>query len=110
TKEGYEFPENLTKDVITAVLQAYKAAYNKADDKDTWFERAKDTAEKLGFARDAKTYKKDKESYKGHIGDFMSAIRVAIAGRKNTPDLYELLDVMGEERIKARFEKAIKSI
>jgi glutamyl-tRNA synthetase len=110
TKEGYEFPENLTQDVITAVLQAYNDAYNKADDKDTWFERAKDTAEKLGFARDAKTYKKDKESYKGHIGDFMSVIRVAIAGRKNTPDLYELLDVMGEERIKARFEKAVKSI
>jgi glutamyl-tRNA synthetase len=110
TKEGYEFPENLTKDVIAAVLQAYKDAYNKADDKDTWFERAKDTAEKLGFARDAKTYKKDKESYKGHIGDFMSVIRVAIAGRKNTPDLYELLDVIGEERIKARFEKAIKGI
>ena len=110
TKEGYEFPENLPNDVIIAVLQAYKDAYNKADDKDTWFERAKDTAEKLGFARDAKTYKKDKESYKGHIGDFMSVIRIAISGRKNTPDLYELLDVMGEERIKARFEKAIKSI
>ncbi|MDF2593043.1 MAG: glutamate--tRNA ligase [Clostridia bacterium] len=110
TKDGYEFPENMTNDVVISVLQAYKDAYNKADDKDTWFERAKDTAEKLGFARDAKTYKKDKESYKGHIGDFMSVIRVAISGRKNTPDLYEILDVMGEERLRNRFEKAIKSI
>lgn len=110
TKEGYEFPENLSNDAIIAILQVYKEAYNKADDKDTWFERAKDAAENLGFARDAKTYKKDKESYKGHIGDFMSVIRVAIAGRKNTPDLYELLDVMGEERLKTRFEKAIKAI
>lgn len=110
TKEGYEFPENMTNDVVISVLQAYKDAYNKADDKDTWFERAKDTAEKLGFARDAKTYKKDKESYKGHIGDFMGIIRIAISGRKNTPDLYELLDVMGEERLKTRFEKAIQSI
>jgi glutamyl-tRNA synthetase len=110
TKEGYEFPENLPNDVVIAVLQAYKDAYNKADDKDTWFERAKDAAEKLGFARDAKTYKKDKESYKGHIGDFMSVVRIGISGRKNTPDLYELLDVMGEERLKARFEKAINSI
>ena len=110
TKEGYDFPENLNNDVVIAVLQAYNDAYNKADDKDTWFERAKDTAEKLGFARDAKTYKKDKESYKGHIGDFMSVIRIAISGRKNTPDLYEILDVMGEERLKNRFEKAIQSI
>jgi glutamyl-tRNA synthetase len=110
TKEGYEFPGNLPNDDVIAVLDAYKNTYNKADDKDTWFERAKTAAEKLGFARDAKTYKKDKESYKGHIGDFMSVIRVAISGRKNTPDLYELLDIMGEERLKARFDKAMKSI
>ncbi|MDF2840233.1 MAG: glutamate--tRNA ligase [Clostridia bacterium] len=110
TKEGYEFPENLPNDDVLAVLEAYKNTYNKADDKDTWFERAKAAAEGLGFARDAKTYKKDKESFKGHIGDFMSVIRVAISGRKNTPDLYELLDIMGEERLQARFEKAIKSI
>jgi glutamyl-tRNA synthetase len=110
TKEGYEFPENLTNDDVKAVLESYKNTYNKADDKDTWFERAKAAAEGLGFARDAKTYKKDKESFKGHIGDFMSVVRVAISGRKNTPDLYELLDIMGEERLKARFEKAIKSI
>jgi len=110
TKEGYEFPGNLPNDDVKAVLDAYKNTYNKADDKDIWFERAKTAAEKLGFARDAKTYKKDKESYKGHIGDFMSVIRVAISGRKNTPDLYELLDIMGEERLKARFDKAINSI
>jgi len=110
TKEGYEFPENLPNSDVLEVLEAYKNTYNKADDKDTWFERAKTAAEGLGFARDAKTYKKDKESFKGHIGDFMSVIRVAISGRKNTPDLYELLDIMGEERLQARFEKAIKSI
>lgn len=110
TEEGYEFPENLNNDDVKAVLEAYKAAYNIADDKDTWFERAKDAAEKLGFARDAKTYKKNKESFKGHIGDFMSVVRVAVSGRKNTPDLHELLNIMGEERLQARFEKALKSI
>lgn len=110
TKEGYEFPENLRKEDIAAVLQTYKAVYNKADDKDTWFERAKDAAEGLGFARDAKTYKKNKESFKGHIGDFMSVIRIAVSGRKNTPDLYELLDIMGVERIHERLDKATKSL
>lgn len=110
TKAGYEFPENLSKADVIAVLETYKNTYNKADDKDTWFESAKAAAETLGFARDAKTYKKNKESFKGHIGDFMSVIRVAIASRKNTPDLYELLDIMGEERAKDRFEKAVKSV
>lgn len=110
TKEGYAFPENLSKEDIKAVLETYKNTYNKDDDKDTWFSRAKEAAVTLGFAKDAKTYKKNKESYKGHIGDFMGVVRVAISGRKNTPDLYDLLSIMGEERAKARFEKAIKSI
>lgn len=110
TKEGYEFPENLSKDDVKAVLTAYKNTYSIADDKDTWFEKAKDAAEGLGFARDAKTYKKNKENFKGHIGDFMSAVRVAISGRKNTPDLYEIMALMGEERLKARLDKAINSL
>ena len=110
TREGYEFPENLSNADIKAVLEAYKKIYNKEDDKDTWFERAKDAAEALGFARDAKTYKKNKESFKGHIGDFMSVVRVAISGRKNTPDLYDILRIMGEERLHARFDKAVSNI
>lgn len=110
TANGYEFPESLSKEDVKLVLEAYKNSYNKEDDKDTWFDRAKDTAEGLGFARDAKTYKKNKESFKGHIGDFMSVVRIAISGRKNTPDLYDILNVMGEDRLKARLEKAAKSI
>ncbi len=109
-KEGYAFPENLSKDDVIAVLNTYKDTYNKADDKDTWFERAKDAAVTLGFAKDTKTYKKNKESFKGSIGDFMAIVRVAISGRKNTPDLYELLAIMGEERAKARFEKAVINV
>lgn len=110
TTNGYEFPENLSKEDVKAVLEAYKKTYNKEDDKDTWFERAKTAAEVLGFARDAKTYKKNKESFKGHIGDFMSVVRIAISGRKNTPDLYDILNIMGEDRLKARLEKAANSL
>ncbi len=110
TANGYEFPENLSKEDVKAVLEAYKKTYNKEDDKDTWFERAKTAAEVLGFARDAKTYKKNKESFKGHIGDFMSVVRIAISGRKNTPDLYDILNIMGEDRLKARLEKAANSL
>ncbi len=109
-KEGYTFPENLSKEDVIAVLNTYKDTYNKADDKDTWFERAKDAAVTLGFAKDTKTYKKNKESFKGSIGDFMAIVRVAISGRKNTPDLYELLAIMGAERAKARFEKAVINV
>jgi glutamyl-tRNA synthetase len=110
TANGYQFPENLSKEDVKAVLEAYKNAYNKEDDKDTWFDRAKDTAAGLGFARDAKTYKKNKESFKGHIGDFMSVVRIAVSGRKNTPDLYDILKIMGENRLKDRLEKAANSI
>jgi glutamyl-tRNA synthetase len=31
---------------------------------------------------------------------------VAVANRKNTPDLYEVMQVLGEKKVMERFEKA----
>ena len=56
-------------------------------------------AERLGFARDAKTFKKIPGVFKGHFGDVMMVVRVALTGRTNTPDLYEILHTYGTDRI-----------
>ena len=52
-----------------------------------------------------KEYKKNPENFKGHVGDVSTVIRVALTGRKNTPDLYEILKLMGKERIAKRFAR-----
>lgn len=90
---------------IKAILDEYMKVYDAADDKDTWFGKMKDVAEKLGYAREVKEYKQNPENYKGHVGDISTVIRVALTGRKNTPDLYEILKNLGTERIEKRFAR-----
>ena len=62
----------------------------------------KDLAESMGYAREVKEYKANPDTYKGHVGDISTVIRVKVTGRCNTPDLYEILKVLGKERIMKR--------
>jgi glutamyl-tRNA synthetase len=65
----------------------------------------KDLAESFGYAREVKEYKQNSEAYPGHVGDISTVIRVAMTGRCNTPDLYEILKVLGKDSISKRIEK-----
>ena len=60
----------------------------------------------MGYAKAPKVYKKDPDSYKGHVGDVSSCIRVAVTGRKNSPDLYEIMQVLGYERVISRIDES----
>ena len=103
-KAEYEWQNITDKDEIQNILDEYLRVYDENDDKDTWFNKIKDVAEKFGYAREVKEYKKNPESYKGHVGDVSSVIRIALTKRRNTPDLYEILKNLGKERIEKRFE------
>ena len=69
----------------------------------------KDLAEERGYAREVKEYKQNPEQYKGHVGDISTVIRVALTGRHNTPDLYEIMQVLGEDTIKQRINNFINN-
>ena len=100
TKEHEDEWQNITdKEEIKKIITEYLNVYDENDDKDTWFNKVKDVAEKFGYAREVKEYKKNPENYKGHVGDISTVIRVALTGRRNTPDLYEILKNLGKERI-----------
>ena len=49
-----------------------------------------------------KEYKENPEKYKGNVADVSTVIRVAITSRANTPDLYEILRLLGKDRINKR--------
>ena len=65
----------------------------------------KDLAEKLGYAREVKEYKQNPEQYKGHVGDISTVIRITLTGRANTPDLYEIMQVLGDSEVRERLSK-----
>lgn len=96
----FEYQKVTDKDEIEKIVKLYfEKYYDENDDKQTWFDKMKDLAEELGYAREVKEYKANPEAYKGHVGDISTVIRVKLTGRCNTPDLYEIMKILGKERI-----------
>ncbi len=99
----FEYQKINDKDEIEKIVKEYfDKYYDEKDDKDTWFAKMKDLAESFGYAREVKEFKANPDNFKGHVGDISTVIRVRITGRCNTPDLYEILKVLGKERIMKR--------
>jgi len=96
------------KEDIENILKAYK--FNPADDKQAWFDNIKKLAGDLGYASEVKAFKENPGMYKAHVGDVSTVLRVALTGRTNTPDMYEIMQVMGPDRVQKRFEEAIKKL
>ena len=81
--------------------------YDENDDKQTWFDKIKDLSEEIGFAREVKEWKAQPEKWPGHVGDVSTVLRVALTRRSNTPDMYEIMKVLGKERIFKRFQEVM---
>lgn len=109
-KPEYEYPDNLNKDDIIAILSEYQGIYDPADDNQVWFGRVRELAEKHGCCPDMKKYKEDPSGYKGHVGDVSMVLRVAVCGRTQTPDLCEIMRIMGAEMVHRRIAQAIGNL
>lgn len=107
-EEEYNFGKVSDKGEISKILKLYiEKYYNESDDKQTWFDKMKDLAEEVGYAREVKEYKKEPEKWPGHVGDISTVLRVALTKRQNTPDLYEIMQVLGKDIVVKRLNKFI---
>ena len=41
------------------------------------------------------------------ISDVAGAVRAALSHRSNTPDLYTIMQILGEDKVRSRFEAFI---
>lgn len=104
-KNNYEFQKITDKEKIKKILNTYAEKYfDMNDDKQTWFDKLKDLAEEFGYAREVKEFKANPEKYEAHVGDISTIIRIALTGRTNTPDLYEIIKVLGKDRVIQRLK------
>lgn len=103
-------PFKLDKDIVVTVLNEYLNLYDHADDNSAWFNKLKEIADKHGFASDMKAYKANPDQFKGNVSDIAEIIRIAVTGRANTPDLWSIVHVMGEDQMRSKIAKAIKCI
>ena len=103
---AYRF-ENAT---VKKVLEDFKSIYDQTDDNSVWFEKVKTVAGENGFATDMKAYKANPEAYPGNVSDVAEMLRIATTGLANTPDLWTIMQILGNERTLARLEKAISAL
>ena len=104
-----EYPYQVinSKEDINKILSLYIEKYfDENDDKEMWFNKIKDLAEECGYAREVKEFKANPGMYKAHVGDVSTVLRVALTGRTNTPDMYEIIKVLGKESVLKRLKRA----
>ena len=100
-------PENVTPEDAAEICRRFAETYDPADDQPAWFAKIKQIAADLGYAPETKLYKKDPSAYKGHVGDVSMVLRIAVTGRQNSPDLFEVMHILGCERTIARLSAMI---
>lgn len=103
-------PENIPAEEAVAILEDYLATYDHTDDNETWFGKIRTITEERGYAVRPKDYKKNPDAYKGHVGDVSTVVRLAITGRRNSPDIWAIQQVLGEEKTIARVKQMIASL
>ena len=103
--KNYQWQNITDKEEIISVLDLYfDKYYDVNDDKDTWFNKMKEACEETGYCANMKEYKINPDNYKGSIADFSMIIRVALTTKSMTPDLYEIMNLLGLDRIKKRID------
>lgn len=112
--EGFRYvddlPERVSKEDAKVILRAYLDTYRQEDTNEAWFEKVKEITDSNGFTSNNKEFKKEPDLYKGNITDVSTAIRVAVVGRQQSPDLWSIQQVMGYDRVVARIEKYLESL
>ena len=112
--EGFRYvddlPERVSKEDAKVILRAYLDTYRQEDTNEAWFEKVKEITDSNGFTSNNKESKKEPDLYKGNITDVSTAIRVAVVGRQQSPDLWSIQQVMGYDRVVARIEKYLESL
>ncbi len=90
------------KDDLAEIIAKYLESYDHADDQSQWFEKIRQISDEMGYALKPKDFKKNPDQFKGHVGHVSTAIRVALMGRQQSPDVWEIQQILGEERTRAR--------
>ncbi|MBS0351019.1 MAG: glutamate--tRNA ligase [Proteobacteria bacterium] len=102
----FYLPEQITDADLHLLIPEFIQGYDIQWDKMTWLEFIKQISVKHGYAASVSDYKKNPQAYKGHFGDVAMLLRLAVCGTPHSPDLWEVMRVLGYQRVVQRLEQA----
>ena len=103
-KREDDIPEEVSQEDAKEILKRYLDTYDHSDDQQVWFEKIRTITGDMGYAVRPKDFKNEPDKYKGHVGHVSAVIRIALMGRTDSPDMWEIQQILGEDRVKARIE------
>ena len=109
-KQGLEFNPKFTNEVIAETLLALKKDLALNQDEQSWFNNMKSIGESIGFTGDRKAYKANPEMFNGTIGDVAEILRITLTGRKNSPNLYYVMQILGKEECDRRIDLVVSNL
>lgn len=105
-----KMPAEVPAEDIKPILEGYLSSYNHDDDQSIWFDKIRTMSAEMGYAAKPKDFKKHPEEYKGHVGHVSTVIRIALMGRSQSPDVWEIQQIMGEEKARNRYAQYIAKL
>ena len=108
--ETEPYPDGFDKNDIKRALSAFLESYDPADDQNVWFDKIKAITESIGYCPDMKEYKSNPDAYPGNVADVSMFLRVAVTGKMNSPDMYAVMNILGENKVRERIERKIEEL
>ena len=109
-ENGLTFNPNIPSSVVKEVLEDFEKTNDYSLGNDVWFSTVKELVARHKFADSGKIFKQNPGEYIGHVGDVAEIIRLAVTNRKNSPNLHDVLVILGKDEVDRRLERAIKSL
>lgn len=105
-----ELPENVNNQEAVAILEDYRKTYDPADDNGQWFEKIKAIGEKYDYTGNMRAYRDNPEAYRGNVSHVSTVIRLALTGKRISPDLWEIQQIMGKDKVEKRIASYLQKI
>ena len=95
------------KKVIVDVLKDFAATLNYSVSEQDWFNNLKLLAVRHNFAESNKVYKANNEQYLGSVNDIAEMVRISLTTSKQSPNIYYVLNILGDQEINRRINISI---
>lgn len=90
------------------LMEYFETIYDETDPQDVWFDKVKTFTGNHGYALNRKDYKQNPDAYRGQVSDFCEMLRVMATTKTISPNLYDLLQLLGRDRLLKRLELFLK--
>ncbi len=108
--KNVKFDEKFNLDLVKDILSSLKEEMLFNVDESTWWNGFKQIGENHGFASSNKDYKNNPSAYKGSVSDCAEILRLALTCSKESPNLHEILEILGQEEVKNRLSTIISAL